>query len=207
MKRALLFQGGWDGHEPKLTSARFSRILQEEGFQTEISDTLDCLADLDASMELALLVACWTGGEIKSEYTRNVAKAVGAGVGLAGCHGGMCDSFRQDTEWQFITGGQWVSHPGGDGVEYTVNIKSSSSPIVYGLEDLQSRVNITTCMWTQPSRYWRPPASPSSATIISPTRLWTCRSSGQSAGEMDVYFTIPWGIMTMCLKIPRRRKC
>ena len=135
MKRALLFQGGWDGHEPKLTSARFSRILQEEGFQTEISDTLDCLADLDALMELDLLVACWTGGEIKSEYTRNVAKAVGAGVGLAGCHGGMCDSFRQDTEWQFITGGQWVRHPGGDGVEYTVNIKSSSSPIVYGLED------------------------------------------------------------------------
>lgn len=60
MKRALLFQGGWDGHEPKLTSARFSRILQEEGFQTEISDTLDCLADLDALMELDLLVACWT---------------------------------------------------------------------------------------------------------------------------------------------------
>ena len=42
-----------------------------------------------------------------------------AGCGIAGCHGGMCDAFRQDVEWQFMTGGQWVSHPGGDGVEYT----------------------------------------------------------------------------------------
>ena len=64
-----------------------------------------------------------------------IALAVGAGVGLAGCHGGMCDSFRNDTEWQFITGGQWVSHPGGDGIDYTVNIRHGSSPIVEGLED------------------------------------------------------------------------
>ena len=49
----------------------------------------------------------------------------------------MCDSFRQDTEWQFITGGQWVSHPGGDGQTYRVNIRSGSSPIVEGLEDFE----------------------------------------------------------------------
>lgn len=63
------------------------------------------------------------------------SKAVASGVGLAGCHGGMCDSFRQDTEWQFMTGGQWVSHPGGDGIDYMVNIRHGSSPIVEGLED------------------------------------------------------------------------
>jgi type 1 glutamine amidotransferase len=34
-----------------------------------------------------------------------------------------------------MTGGQWVSHPGGDGIEYTVNIRHGSSPIVEGLED------------------------------------------------------------------------
>ena len=59
------------------------------------------------------------------------------GTGLAGCHGGMCDSFREDTEWQFMTGGQWVSHPGGDGVEYTVNIRHGSSPITEGLTDFK----------------------------------------------------------------------
>ncbi len=135
MKKAWIVQGGWDGHEPQLTSKRFARLLEKNGYQTEIFDTLDCLADLDKLMQIDLLVACWTMGEIDREYTKNVSKAVGNGVGLAGCHGGMCDSFRQDTEWQFITGGQWVSHPGGDGVEYTVNIAHNSSPITEGLED------------------------------------------------------------------------
>lgn len=135
MKKALIFQGGWDGHEPQLTSKRFAGLLEQEGFTVEISDTLDCLSDLDKLMELDLMVACWTMGVIDHKYVENISKALATGVGLAGCHGGMCDSFREDTEWQFITGGQWVSHPGGDGIEYTVNINHGSSPIVEGLED------------------------------------------------------------------------
>ena len=135
MKKALIFEGGWDGHEPKLVSKRFGRLLESEGFSVTISDTQECLRDLDALMSLDLIVACWTMGEIDKELTANVAKAVGAGVGLAGCHGGMCDSFRNDVQWQFITGANWVSHPGGDGVNYTVNISSQSNPITAGLED------------------------------------------------------------------------
>ena len=135
MKKAWIFQGGWDGHEPKQTSERFAGMLRRNGFGVEIFDSLDPLGNLDALMALDLMVFCLTMGEIKPEYTRNVSRAVGAGVGLAGCHGGMCDAFRNDTEWQFITGGQWVAHPGGDGVEYTVNICHGSSPITEGLED------------------------------------------------------------------------
>jgi len=135
MKKALIFQGGWDGHEPHLVSKRFAGMLEKEGFTATISDTLDCLADLPALMELDLLVACWTGGEIPGVYVENVAKAIGAGVGIAGCHGGMCDAFRNNTEWQFITGGQWVSHPGGADVEYMVNISSPSNPLVAGIAD------------------------------------------------------------------------
>ena len=135
MKKAWIIQGGWDGHEPKLTSKRFGELLQKNGYQVEIFDSLDCLGDLEKLMEIDLLVACWTMGEIKREYTKNVSLAVGSGMGLAGCHGGMCDAFRNDTEWQFMTGGQWVSHPGGDGVEYTVNICHGSSPITQGIED------------------------------------------------------------------------
>ena len=135
MKKALIFQGGWDGHEPVLVSKRFAGILEKEGFQVAVSDSLDCLKDVDALMELDLFVACWTMGTIEREYSQNIAKAIAAGVGIAGCHGGMCDSFRNDTEWQFITGGQWLSHPGGDGVNYMVNITSSSNPITEGLSD------------------------------------------------------------------------
>lgn len=135
MKKALIFQGGWDGHEPKLTSRRFAGMLERNGYEATVSDSLGCLADAEALKELDLLVACWTMGSIDHQYVKNIAAAVGAGVGLAGCHGGMCDSFRQDTEWQFITGGQWVSHPGGDGIDYMVNIRHGSSPIVEGIED------------------------------------------------------------------------
>lgn len=105
MKKALIVQGGWDGHEPQLTSKRFAGLLEKHGYECVISDTLDALADLDSLLKLDLIVSCWTMGEICHDYVVNVCKAVGAGVGLAGCHGGMCDSFRQDTEWQFITGG------------------------------------------------------------------------------------------------------
>ena len=134
-KKVLILQGGWDGHEPTLTSKRFAGIMEKHGFQCSISDNLDVLADLDSLMDLELIISCWTMGEIKREYVLNISKAVGAGVGLAGCHGGMCDSFRDSVEWQFITGGQWVSHPGGDGIDYTVNICKGSSPIVEGLDD------------------------------------------------------------------------
>lgn len=136
-KKVLIFQGGWDGHEPQLTSKRFASMLEKHGYACTITDSLEPLADLDALMKLDLLVACWTMGQIKHEYVQNISKAVGAGVGLAGCHGGMCDSFREDTEWQFITGGQWVSHPGGDGVNYTVNIHHGSSPITQGIADFK----------------------------------------------------------------------
>ncbi len=134
-KKVLIIQGGWDGHEPTLTSKRFAGLLEKHGYEVEISDNLDCLADVDKLMELDLVVACWTMGEIDKEYVINLSKAVGAGVGLAGCHGGMCDSFRNNTEWQFMTGGQWVSHPGGDGINYTVNVNKGSSPIIEGIED------------------------------------------------------------------------
>ncbi len=137
MKKALIVQGGWDGHEPQLTSKRFKGLLEKHGYEVKISDTLDIFLDLDYLMSLDLIVACWTMGSITWDQVRNVSKAVASGVGLAGCHGGMCDSFRDNTEWQFMTGGQWVSHPGGDGVEYTVNIRRGSSPIIEGIEDFK----------------------------------------------------------------------
>lgn len=135
MKKALILQGGWDGHEPQLVSKRFAQLLEKNGYTCTISDTLDVLADAASLMELDLIVPCWTMGTINPRYVVNVSKAVAAGTGLAGCHGGMCDAFRQDTEWQFMTGGQWVSHPGGDGISYTVNIRHGSSPIVEGIDD------------------------------------------------------------------------
>ncbi|MDD3244416.1 MAG: ThuA domain-containing protein [Eubacteriales bacterium] len=137
MKQAIIFQGGWDGHEPVQTSARFASLLRKNGFSCTVYDTMDPLDDPAVLEGMDLLVMCWTMGQIKDEHAQTICRAVAAGMGLAGCHGGMCDAFRACTEWQFMTGGQWVSHPGGDGVEYMVHIHPGSSPITQGLTDFK----------------------------------------------------------------------
>ena len=134
MKKILIFQGGWDGHDPVGVSERFANILAEEGYDVELYDSLECLTDAEKLCTYDLIVPCWTMGEIPTEYTKNVCLAVSRGTGLAGCHGGMCDAFRIDTDWQFLTGGQFVAHPGNH-IEHTVNIIPSSSPITEGIKD------------------------------------------------------------------------
>ena len=124
MRKALIVQGGWQGHEPVQVSEIFARVLREEGFDVTVSDTLDSLLDMEYLNGLHLLVPAWTMGTITKDQSKNASLAVASGVGLAGCHGGMCDSFRENTEWQFMTGGQWVAHPGNDGTPYMVNIRS-----------------------------------------------------------------------------------
>ena len=133
--KALIVWGGWDGHEPNQVAHRFKDTLEAEGFDVEVSETLDSLGDEAALKKLHLIVPVWTMGKIANEQCNAVSAAVAAGVGLAGCHGGMCDAFRESTLWQFITGGNWVSHPGGDGVEYPVHIRNSSSGLMDGIND------------------------------------------------------------------------
>ncbi|AFC27913.1 hypothetical protein PM3016_974 [Paenibacillus mucilaginosus 3016] len=135
MSKALIVWGGWLGHQPEEVAGVFRRVLEQEGYEVEVSDTLEAFADAEKLKGLDLIIPCWTMGEISQELVKNVSAAVQSGVGLAGCHGGMCDSFRTNVDWQFMTGGQWVAHPGNDGVEYTVNIKNSSSTLLEDMED------------------------------------------------------------------------
>ena len=136
-KKALIVYGGWDGHEPEEVANIFKGILEQENFEVELSDSLDAYADGEKLKELDLIVPHWTMGEIEPQYVTNISEAVMSGVGLAGCHGGMCDSFRKNVDWQFMTGGNWVAHPGNDGVEYTVAINYSSSRVLEGIEDFK----------------------------------------------------------------------
>ena len=143
MKKALIFYGGWDGHTPGETAELFRDLLVAEDFQVTMSDTLDVLNDYEALKQYDLFVPVWTMGKISWEAEQNICKAVAEGAGIAGCHGGMCDSFRESTEWQFMTGSQWVSHPGGDGVEYTVNINHGSMQAYMAFSGIVERTNPT----------------------------------------------------------------
>jgi type 1 glutamine amidotransferase len=138
-KRALIVWGGWDGHEPDKVANLFEEILKGEGFDVEVSGSLDSFADVDKVKSMNLLVPVITMSTITDAQFNPVAQAVRElGVGMAGCHGGMCDAFRANTEWQFMTGSQWVAHPGDNGVTYTVNInRANPHEITDGLSDFE----------------------------------------------------------------------
>jgi type 1 glutamine amidotransferase len=137
MRKALIVWGGWSGHQPKEVAEVFRGILAAEGFEVSVCDTLDAFRDVGELMELSLIVPVWTMGKILPEQAKPVFEAVASGVGIAGCHGGMCDAFRENCEWQFMTGGQWVAHPGNNGVRYTVTITDRSHEITRGMKDFE----------------------------------------------------------------------
>ncbi len=134
MKSALIVWGGWEGHEPKQCADIFAPYLEKQGFEVRIADTLDVYLEEDYLDALSLIVPVWTMGEITREQEQGLLAAVDSGVGIAGWHGGMGDSFRNSTEYQFMVGGQWVVHPGGI-VHYEVNIINHDDPITTGLSD------------------------------------------------------------------------
>jgi type 1 glutamine amidotransferase len=138
-RKALIVWGGWMGHEPDKVADLFGGMLHDEGFAVKTFDTLDAFRGADEDPELSLIVPIVTMASISPEQREPVTRAVSEnGVGIAGCHGGMCDAFREDTEWQFITGGQWVAHPGNDGVRYQVNIcRENPHEITKGLPDFE----------------------------------------------------------------------
>lgn len=136
-RKALIVQGGWSGHEPKQVSEIINGFLRDKGFETEVSDTLDAFLDAEKLLGLDLIVPVWTMGKITKEQLEPVVAAVKSGVGIGGCHGGMCNSFREATEWQFMTGGQWVAHPGNAGVTYTVKVTEPDHTIMQGTGDFQ----------------------------------------------------------------------
>lgn len=130
--KALIVWGGWDGHEPRQVARIYEKELAARGFDVEVSETLDAYKNVEKLKALNLIVPCWTMGEINGDQLNPLLEAVKSGVGIAGCHGGMCDSFRNATEYQFMTGGQWVAHPGNDGTEYLVRITDPNHFITLG---------------------------------------------------------------------------
>jgi type 1 glutamine amidotransferase len=183
-KEALIVWGGWLGHEPEQVAGIFKGVLEEEGYSVDVSDTLNSFEDVERLKALHLIVPIWPMGEISNEQCNAVSEAVASGVGLAGCHGGMCDAFRNSVQWQFMTGGNWVAHPGSDGVDYMVNMAHSSSPIVRGIQDFK----------VSSEQYYMhvDPANEVLATTRFPTATWYHSANGEV--DVPVVWTRRWGL-------------
>jgi type 1 glutamine amidotransferase len=184
-RKALILCGGWDGHEPKLITERFKKYLESAEFEVSVEESLEVIKDLSRLKELDLFIPVWTmcTEPLGYGYFEPLLEAVGSGVGLAGCHGGMCDAFRNNVEYQFLTGANWVAHPGCDGTKYRINIISKSSPLTEGIKDFD--------MSSEQYYLHVDPAIEVLATTRFPTVKWYHSANGEA--DVPQVWTKRWG--------------
>ena len=146
------------------------------------TDSMDILNNYEDISDVDLFVPMYTMGDISETQVKNISKAVSNGAGLAGCHGGMCDSFRNSPDWQFMAGAQWVAHPGNSNVTYKVNLKEGNL-FTEGLSDFE---------YTGEQYYVHiDPAITVHATTLFPVADGEHSSNG--AVLMPVVYTKKWG--------------
>ncbi|SCK31339.1 hypothetical protein VAR608DRAFT_2681 [Variovorax sp. HW608] len=137
MREAMIVWGGWMGHEPDQAAKIVSDMLTRHGFEVRVETSTKAFAD-PAIADLSLIVPIITMAKIEKDELANLTAAVREGVGLAGFHGGMCDAFREAVDYQFMTGGQWVAHP-GNVIDFRVNIAKPDDPVMEGIGDFDYR--------------------------------------------------------------------
>lgn len=135
-KKILMVWGGWEGHEPKQVTYKLKEKLDELGAIVTVSDSLGVYTNKELMASVDLIIQAWTMGKISKEQEKGLLEAVKSGTGLAGVHGGLGDSFRENTEYQYMVGGQWVAHPGGI-IDYTVEITDKNDPVTKGIKDFK----------------------------------------------------------------------
>jgi type 1 glutamine amidotransferase len=182
MPSALIVYGGWQGHDPEGVSAFLESLLRDHGFETDRTDEISALADPDRLSGKDLVVPVVTMADPPEQGFAALLNAAQNGAGLAGCHGGMCDSFRTNTDWQFLTGGQFVAHP-GDTLSYTIQIKDREHPITRGVDDFR----------VETEQYYMhvDPANHVLATTRAPIAAGPYSSN--EAVDMPVAWTRQWG--------------
>ncbi len=131
MRSALIVWGGWAGHDPEECAAIYRRWLHEDGFSVRVETDFAVFGD-PSIRELSLIIPVITMAKIEKEHVLNLSKAIESGVGMAGHHGTMGDTFREQTDYQFIVGGQWVAHP-GNVIDYTVEVAKPDDPVMQGI--------------------------------------------------------------------------
>jgi hypothetical protein len=142
MTRAVIVQGGLALHRPEETSALLAGELRGAGLEVDVVGGFEVFSDAARMAAADLIVLNWHMGDVNwrlgtitPEQVAGLIAAVESGCGLAGIHAGLGDAFRNEVAFQFVVGGQWVAHPGDDGVTYRVRIVDRGSPVTDGVED------------------------------------------------------------------------
>lgn len=190
-KNALVVRGGWDGHQPVEATQRFIPFLEDNGYDVRVEGSPTVYADRDYMGSVDLILQCNTMSTIEKDELVGLRSAVEAGTGLAGWHGGIADSYRNDADYMHLIGGQFACHPGKHSdecigeqsdnyVPYRVNMlpETADHPITKGIGDfdlvteqywvLADDYNDVLATTTQAVREWDPWHRP----VTSPA-IWT----------------------------------
>ncbi len=169
----------------------FIPFLEENGFTVRVEESPAVYADADYMATVDLIVQTNTMSTIEKDQFEGLRAAVEAGTGLAGWHGGIADSYRNNSDYLQLIGGQFASHPGKAPEErtgeqsdnympHTIEMTEAAAthPITQGISDFELT---TEQYWvlhddyidvlattTQAVRAWDPWTRP----VTSPA-LWT----------------------------------
>jgi uncharacterized protein len=192
-KLAVVVRGGWNGHSPIEATEMFIPHLQANGFEVRVFDSPAPYADAALMGRTDLILQCNTMATIEDDELKGLMRAVQAGTGMAGWHGGIADSYRNSSAYLHLIGAQFAEHPSlGDPatdptkgpernyVPYTVNMlpEAADHPITRGLSDFDLVTEQYWVLWdryldvlattTQQVRPWDPWNRP----VTSPA-IWT----------------------------------
>ncbi len=150
MRRALVVRGGWDGHQPVESTDLFIPFLETNGFTVRVEDSPAIYEDAAELAATDLIVQTVTMSTIEREQTAGLRAAVEAGTGLAGWHGGIADSYRNDADYLQLIGAQFAAHPGkpaaeragGQADNYVPHLiemtaAAAAHPITAGIDDFE----------------------------------------------------------------------
>jgi type 1 glutamine amidotransferase len=190
-RRALVVRGGWDGHQPVETTEEFIPFLEDNGFEVRVEESPAVYADADYMATVDLIVQTNTMNTIESGEFQGLRTAIENGTGFAGWHGGIADSYRNNSDYLQLVGGQFASHPGKHPDERTgeqsdnymphrieMTPAAAEHPITRGIGDfdltteqywvLSDDYNDVLATTTQAVRPWDPWTRP----VTSPA-IWT----------------------------------
>jgi type 1 glutamine amidotransferase len=203
-KRALVVRGGWDGHQPVEATELFLPFLRANGYEVRVEESPAVYVDAPYLSTVDLIVQSNTMSTIEAEEFAGLRAAIEAGTGFAGWHGGIADSYRNNSDYLQLVGGQFASHPGRHPRERTgeqsdnyvphlieMTAAAADHPITRGIGDfelvteqywvLHDDYNDVLATTTQAVREWDPWNRP----VTSPA-IWT-----RNWGEGRIFVCTP----------------
>jgi uncharacterized protein len=163
VRTALMVRGGWDGHEPEATTDFFLPFLARNGFVVRRESSPAIYTDTEFMDTVDLIVQVNTMSTIEDDEFAGLQRAILAGAGFAGWHGGIADAYRNNADYLHMVGGQFAHHAGkppedrtgeqsDNYIPYTVHITElgRSHPITEGIADFEL---VTEQYWVLSDEY------------------------------------------------------